>query len=99
MAPSPFPTRRLIFAAAAALALAVAPAVEPFAGPAAYSTPHTVADSARCTSGQSKGSSSIACVPANAPDTSGVPDSHPGYASPTGRDQFGLGSVHGGLRL
>jgi hypothetical protein len=98
MAPFPFPTRRLIFAAAVALALAVAPAVETFGGPAAYSTPHTVADSARCTSDQSKGSSSIACVPANQPGPS-APDPHPGYASPSGRQLFGLVSVHGGLRL
>jgi hypothetical protein len=84
--------RRVVFAGAFALTLAVAPAVAVFTYPSAQPVPRTVADSSPdgCTSGESVDAYSLACVPDVVPNfASGAPsemqltEDNTGMASPS----------------
>jgi hypothetical protein len=89
MATFPKPRRRLFMAGGFAVAIAIAPALATFAGPATPPAPHIVAD---CKVSDSPGNASLDCTPDVVPnDIGGAPsemqltEDNPGIASPEHR--------------
>ena len=92
------PTRRLIFASAVAMALAVAPMVAVFAGPTV--APHAIAQG-ECTGSDTPDDYTLNCAPAAVPDfndqLSEAEVAEPGFnATPGGMPGGFGGGGHGG---